>query len=465
VLFPTLNFGLFFLALFALVWSARENEWRKIILLAGSWVFYGAWDWRFVALLIGSAFVNWAAARLISRARWPWLGTVILALAVTTNLLVLGVFKYYGFFVSQAAGVLALVGWTHDLPFVRVILPVGVSFFTFQGVSYVVDVARGKLKPARLLDVMLLMSFFAHLVAGPIVRGSDLIPQFQSAPRLTREDASRGLVLIVWGLFKKVVIASQLAIILVDPVFLDPGGHGALDLLGGVYGYAIQIYCDFSAYSDMAIGLALLLGYRFPQNFDQPYRATSLQDFWRRWHISLSSWLRDYLYIPLGGSRGGLGFVCRNLFLTMLLGGLWHGAAWNFVIWGALHGLGLCAERLIRAWWPKLKTGPVLGWLLTFHFVCLGWIFFRAESFQSALDLILRLFTARGGAQLLTPYAVLLIGAGLLVNLAPSGWLETMARRAARLPAPVYAIAIALAVLAIDAERPAGVAPFIYYQF
>jgi len=465
MLFPTLNFGLFFLALFAFVWAQRDNEWRKIILLVGSWVFYGAWDWRFVALLIGSAFINWALARLIALTRGSWLRTAVLILAVAANLGVLGFFKYYGFFLSQAAGMLALVGWTRDLPFLRVILPVGVSFFTFQGISYVVDVARGKLQPARLLDVMLLMSFFAHLVAGPIVRGSDLIPQFQQVPRLTRADASRGLFLIVWGLFKKVVIASQLATTLVDPVFLDPASHGSLDLLGGVYGYAIQIYCDFSAYSDMAIGLALLLGYRFPQNFDQPYRASSLQDFWRRWHISLSSWLRDYLYIPLGGSRGGTWFVCRNLFLTMLLGGLWHGASWNFVIWGALHGVGLCGERLARQWWPKLKPGPVIGWILTMHFVCLGWIFFRAESFQSALDLIAGLFSLRGGTELLTPYAALLIAAGLLLNLTPPGWLEMLARRAARLPAPVYAVALAFAVLTIDAERPAGVAPFIYYQF
>ena len=297
MLFPTMVFGIFFLVVYATAWSLNaENERRKQFLLLASWVFYAWWDWRFVGLLIISALLNWFVARAIGRSedvkRRRWL----VALGVVINLTILGFFKYYGFFVEQLGDILKLVGWERDLPLLHVILPIGISFFTFQGMSYVIDVHRGKCAPARsLLDVMLLMSFFPHLVAGPIVRASDLLPQFATAPRLNRQMAMHGLLLIAWGLFKKTVIASELASNVVDPAFFDPTAYGAVDLVAAAYGYAVQIYCDFSAYSDIAIGVAALLGYRFPRNFDQPYRASSLQEFWRRWHISLSSWLRDYL--------------------------------------------------------------------------------------------------------------------------------------------------------------------------
>jgi alginate O-acetyltransferase complex protein AlgI len=464
MLFPTLTFALFFLALFTLVWLQSDNEWRKIALLAGSWVFYGAWDWRFVALLIGSAGLNWLCARRVAasegRTRRAWLVGGVVA-----NLSILCLFKYYGFFVQQAQDWLSVVGWVRDLPLLKIILPVGVSFFTFQGISYLVDVSRGKLPPAKLLDVMLLMSFFAHLVAGPIVRAADLLPQFAEKPTLDRKTASMGLALIAWGLFKKVIIASQLATELVDPVFFDPSTHSAGDMLAAIYGYAVQIYCDFSAYSDMAIGLAALLGYRFLPNFDQPYRAGSLQEFWRRWHISLSSWLRDYLYIPLGGNKGGLFAQCRNLFVTMVLGGLWHGASWNFIIWGALHGGALTAERLGRTFAPWFKPPRLVGILLTFHVVCLGWIFFRADSFEAARQVFATLAAGDWSVSTLTPFAALLIGLGLLMQFTPSGGLPALAKTAQRLPAPVYGLAFALVLLVIDAQRPAGVAPFIYYQF
>ena len=464
MLFPTLTFGLFFLALFALVWLQRDNEWRKIVLLAGSWIFYGAWDWRFVALLIASAGLNWLCARQVAategRPRRAWLVG-----GVAANLTILCVFKYYGFFLHQAQDWLGVVGWVRDLPLLKIILPVGVSFFTFQGISYLVDVSRGKLPPAKLLDVMLLMSFFAHLVAGPIVRAADLLPQFARKPVLDREAASMGLALIAWGLFKKVVIASQLSTELVDPVFFDPSAHSAPDMLAAIYGYAVQIYCDFSAYSDMAIGLAALLGYRFLPNFDQPYRSASLQEFWRRWHISLSSWLRDYLYIPLGGNKGGLFAQCRNLFVTMVLGGLWHGASWNFVIWGTLHGGALTVERVGRAFIPWFKPPRLIGVIATFHVVCLGWIFFRADNFQSAGQVFAALAGHDWSVSLLTPFTALLIAVGLLMHAVPAGGLPALARAAQRLPAPAYGVAFALALLVIDAQRPNGVAPFIYYQF
>jgi alginate O-acetyltransferase complex protein AlgI len=443
---------------FALVWSVRSNEWRKLLLLVASWVFYGAWDWRFVPLLIASALINGGLAWVVSGRRW------LLTLGVVANLAILGFFKYFGFFADQAFSVMALAGYQPHVAIMQVVLPIGVSFFTFQGISYLVDVAKGRVAPARMLDILLLMSFFPHLVAGPIVRAADLVPQLQATPRLNRGMVSMGLLLIVWGLFKKAVIASELATQFVDPVFSAPALHSRADLVLAAYGYAVQIYCDFSAYSDMAIGIAALLGYRFPRNFDQPYRAASLQDFWRRWHISLSRWLRDYLYIDaLGGNRGGR--VYRNLFLTMLLGGLWHGAAWTFVIWGALHGGALAVERAwAQAALPRLPRWAAI--VLTFHVVVLGWIFFRAASFADALAYLGGIVSpATEGAITITPLVALLIAFGLLIHALPHNGMPRLATALRSLPVPVAATALASVMLLVDAMRFEGTAPFIYFRF
>ena len=468
MLFPTLAFGVFFLFVYFTSWSLdRENGRRKLFLLLASWFFYAQWDWRFVGLLILSAVLNWGVAALIARSdddsRRKWL----VGLGVAFNLLVLGFFKYYGFFIEQAGELLAQFGWGRDLPLLQVILPVGISFFTFQGISYVVDVHRRKTPVARsLLDVMLLMSFFPHLVAGPIVRASDLLPQFDRTPRLTREMATHGLLLIVWGLFKKTVIASELSVRLVDPVFFDPTAYGTLDMMAAVYGYAVQIYCDFSAYSDMAIGTAALLGYSFPRNFDQPYRAGSMQSFWRRWHISLSSWLRDYLYVPLGGGRKGLVSSSINVFITMVLGGLWHGAAWTFLAWGALHGGVQVVERIGRAAFGDRRViHPVLGVLITFHIVCLGWILFRAENFDMAMQVLTGLGRWWQPTVMLTPMLLTLIVGGLAMHWLPPRAIEGMAERLKTAPSLTLALMLGVAFLLVEAVRPDGVAPFIYFQF
>jgi D-alanyl-lipoteichoic acid acyltransferase DltB (MBOAT superfamily) len=469
MLFPTLTFGLFFLAVFAATWSARSNEWRKLLLLVASWVFYGAWDWRFVPLLILSALINWGAACLVARSADAVARRRLVTAGVAINLAILGFFKYFDFFADQALSLMALAGYHQDPALMQVILPVGVSFFTFQGISYLVDVSKRRVAPAPMLDILLLMSFFPHLVAGPIVRAADLVPQLHSTPRLNRGMVSMGLLLIVWGLFKKAVIASELATQFVDPVFAAPEAHSQLDLVLAAYGYAVQIYCDFSAYSDMAIGIAALLGYRFPRNFDQPYRARSLQDFWRRWHMSLSSWLRDYLYIDaLGGNRGGRFRVYRNLILTMLLGGLWHGAAWTFVIWGALHGTVLAIERAwSRASWSTAAALP--GWagvLVTFHVVTLGWIFFRAASFGQALAYLGGIVAPVGeGATTVTPLVVVLILLGLAIHAAPGDAMRRAAERIRALPAPMVAGGMVALMLAVDAMRYEGIAPFIYFRF
>ncbi|RZJ93882.1 MAG: MBOAT family protein [Brevundimonas sp.] len=472
MLFPTLAFGVFFLFVYFISWSLdRENGRRKVFLLLASWFFYAQWDWRFVLLLIASAVLNWAVAALIVR-REPDKRKWLVGLGVAANLVILGFFKYYGFFVEQMVDLLAGFGWERDLPLLQIVLPVGISFFTFQGISYVVDVHRGKTPPAKsLLDVLLLMSFFPHLVAGPIVRASDLLPQFDRAPRINREIATHGLLLIVWGLFKKTVIASELATRLVDPVFFDPAAHSALDIAGAVYGYAVQIYCDFSAYSDMAIGIAALLGYSFPRNFDQPYRASSMQSFWRRWHISLSSWLRDYLYVPLGGGKKGLASSCLNVMITMLLGGLWHGAAWTFIAWGALHGSVQVVERLGRAALGKTAEGAdrriIPGWLgvvITFHIVCLGWILFRAETFGMALQMLEGLGRA-GPVTMVTPFLLTLIVGGLAMHFLPPRAVEGVAAWMKPAPSLTLGVLIGIAILLVEAMRPEGVAPFIYFQF
>ncbi|MFN4296735.1 MAG: MBOAT family O-acyltransferase [Brevundimonas sp.] len=467
MLFPTLGFGIFFLFVYFTAWSLdRENGRRKIFLLLASWFFYAQWDWRFVGLLIASAILNWGVAALIASSDSPGRRKWLVGLGVALNLTILGVFKYYGFFVEQAIELLNQFGWERDAPLLQIVLPIGISFFTFQGISYVVDVHRGKTPPARsLVDVMLLMSFFPHLVAGPIVRASDLLPQFDRVPRLTREMAALGLLLIAWGLFKKTVIASELAVRLVDPVFFDPSAYGALDIAAATYGYAVQIYCDFSAYSDMAIGLAALLGYSFPRNFDQPYRAASLQQFWRRWHISLSSWLRDYLYVPLGGGRKGLVSSCINIMITMLLGGLWHGAAWTFIAWGALHGAVQAVERV----WRHFREGKAglphwLGVIVTFHIVCLGWILFRAESFDLAMQMLEGL-TRMAPVMVLTPFLLALIVGGIAMHWLPPRAVEGLAVRVKEAPAITMGVLIGIMILVVEAMRPEGVAPFIYFQF
>ena len=465
MLFPTLDFAIFFLVAFVLIWAASpSNEWRKILLLLGSWVFYGAWDWRFVALLIASAVINWGAARLIYDAESRARQKLIVTIGVIANLGILGFFKYYDFFLEQAGVVLADLGFARDLPLLQIVLPVGVSFFTFQGMSYLIDVYRGRIRAESLLDITLLMSFFPHLVAGPIVRGADLLPQFKQTPKLNRDMVAMGLLLIVWGLFKKAVVASELSVNLVDPVFFDPSAHSSLDLTLAAYGYAVQIYCDFSAYSDMAIGIAALFGYRFPRNFNQPYRASSLQDFWRRWHISLSSWLRDYLYIGLGGNRGGVGAQSRNIMLTMLLGGFWHGAKWTFLIWGAIHGVAQVIETLWR------KTGAPglprpLAILVTFHIVTLGWIFFRAESFDAAIVYLEGISSGVWTNGMTTPLLAGLIALGMAFHFTPPLLAQNIALRLRHMPAPLFGLLIAAAIVMIDAMRYEGVAPFIYYQF
>lgn len=469
MLFPTIDFFVFFACVAALMaLLGRNHEARKAVLVAASYAFYAMWNWRFCGLLAISSLISFAAGRAIAAAPLPARRALVKNIAVSLHLGLLGVFKYFDFFVGNANAALRALGLHHELPFVEILLPVGISFFTFHGISYVVDVYRGDVPVCRRLrDMLLYLAFFPQLVAGPIVRAAKFLPQLY-APSTQPFDLPRASLLILGGLIKKTILANYLATDLVDPVFADPVHATSLDLLFGIYGYAAQIYCDFSAYSDMAIGLAALLGYHFPENFNQPYRSTSLQDFWRRWHISLSSWLRDYLYISLGGNRGGAWGTMRNLAITMLLGGLWHGAAMKFVAWGALHGAGLAAERAARPWLARLPAWR--GWnylagLAVFHFVCLAWLFFRADDFQTALLYLQGMAQGTPGSSQLTPFTLGLLGISLSLHVVPRDIQGRLGAGLANTPIWLLGTACGLVIACISAAGPEGVAPFIYFQF
>ena len=469
MLFPTVEFAVFFVVVLTGSWLLmhRRTAWKTFMVIA-SYVFYGAWDWRYTLLLAGATVVNQLVARAMGRTTDDRTRRIQLAVGVAANLGVLGWFKYYGFFVSSARNALGEFGITPPLPLLEILLPVGISFFTFQAMSYVIDVYRRQVDVAPWLDVFVYLAFFPQLVAGPIVRGSEFLPQLRE-PRDPRAiPAVRAFGLILAGLFKKVVIANALATSLVDQVFANPEAHGAGETLIAIYAYAVQIYADFSGYTDIAIGVALLLGFSFPQNFDAPYTALSLRDFWRRWHMTLSRWLRDYLYIPLGGSAGGTVATMGALIATMVLGGLWHGAAWTFVIWGAIHGVGMAIERLTGQ--GVISTdgmSAVEVWtrrLVTFHVVCFGWVFFRAGSFSDALTVFGQL-AQPGDAALVTGGVLVLIAIGIGFQYVPKELGARLEVAVGRLrPVPV-GLALGAALLFVDALGPEGIAPFIYFQF
>ena len=474
MLFPTLGFALFFAIVYPVCWglARRSTAWRGFV-LAVSYVFYGAFDWghsfvglQYTALLAVSTLVNAALARGIRRAL-P--GSVARRLALASGLLFnLGIlvwFKYALFLAQTGNDLLRWMEVADRLPLVKMALPVGISFFTFQALSYLVDVYRG-LAPVATLDFAVYLAFFPHVVAGPIVRAIEFVPQLARERRLTKTDASRAAWLIGGGLFKKVVVSSYLAASLVDPVFGAPERFSALEILAATYGYAVQIFADFSGYTDMAIGLALLLGIRFPQNFDRPYAAASIQDFWRRWHMTLSRWLRDYLYIPLGGSRKGSLRTYINLLLTMTLGGLWHGASLTFVAWGLWQGLGLAVERAVGYGGRR----QILGRLITFHFICLGWILFRAqgpglEGFRLAGTLLARLATAWTAPPASVMGPLLVAGGMILWQQLPGRALAGAERGFGRLPLIVQGAALGVFIFLCMMLGPRGVAPFIYFQF
>jgi D-alanyl-lipoteichoic acid acyltransferase DltB (MBOAT superfamily) len=358
-------------------------RWQNRMLLAASCVFYGAWDYRFLGLLAFSTAIDYVVGLLLYHSESPRRRKTLLAFSIVANLSILCLFKYFNFFADSAAALSASLGLSLPAAHLNVILPLGISFYTFHAMSYTIDIYRRQLTPVRSFpDYMLFVLFFPQLVAGPIARARDLMPQVTQPRTVRLEQVMGGLWLVLWGYFKKMVVADNLAA-LVNPVFASPSASGGGQCLLAVYAFAFQIYCDFSGYTDIARGLGKLMGFELALNFNLPYLARNPSEFWQRWHISLSSWLRDYLYVPLGGNRGGRLLTYRNLMLTMLLGGLWHGANWTFILWGTYHGLLLCGHRLLfggREGAAK-PGGPVKDFLarvLMFHLVCFGWLIFRA---------------------------------------------------------------------------------------
>ncbi len=482
MLFPTVTFAVFFLVVYVANWLTmpRPRLWRWTI-LAASFLFYGWWDWRFVLLLVAAALGNqFLAARLAAvrgdpgARRRPAAARAWLAVAVAANLAVLGLFKYYDFFAASLDELLSAFGLSPSFPLLDLVLPVGISFLTFRMLTYVVDVARGGLDPVPLLDFAVYVAFFPYLLAGPIARAAEFLPQLRG-PRDPRSvDAARAFRLIVGGLAKKVLIADYLATHLVNGLFAAPEQYSSWETLIGIYAYAVQIYCDFSGYTDIALGVALLLGFELPENFAAPYTARSVREFWRRWHITLSTWLRDYLYIPLGGNRGGRRKTTRNLMVTMLLGGLWHGAAWTYVLWGGLHGAALVVEhgaedRRRRTGLPdpgadRLGQGATAARHLPLRRLRLGRLPRRLRRRRRGRP---RPAGHRPGelGDAVTPLLLALVAFGIGMQFVPRGLMERFDAGLSRAGWVAQGLCLAGALFLIDFLGPQGVAEFIYFGF
>ena len=473
------NSGLFlflfvaFLSVYLLL--RRTTTLRILYVVAFSLFFYYKSSGVYFLLLVFAAVSDYLIAHAIARTdnqqhkrRW-------VAASVAINLGMLGYFKYTNFFIDIANNIVG-AGF---LDFQNIFLPVGISFFVFQSMSYTIDVYRGEIKPLnRWIDYIFYLSFFPQLVAGPIVRAKDFIPQIRKPVEVSEPMFGRAIGLIIIGLIKKAIISDYISLNFVDRVFDEPALYSGFECLMGIYGYALQIYCDFSGYSDMAIGIALLLGFQFPKNFDAPYKSATITEFWRRWHISLSSWLRDYLYISLGGNRKGKVRTYVNLLLTMVLGGLWHGAAVRFVLWGALHGVALALHKMWMAIipWAKAKgedMNPifrVLGWLLTFNVVCLGWLLFRAEDMQTVQVMLYQIannFNAAIIPQVVEGYKAVvgLIVLGYFMHFIPEKIDQDLMRKVGGASFWWQVAMLVLTAWCVMQVKSSDIQPFIYFQF
>lgn len=468
MLFVEARFLFFFLAVFGVHWALRSPTLRKAWLLGASYTFYAAWDWRFLGLILVSTLVDFGVGRALRTEQRPGARRAWLVASCATNLGMLGFFKYFNFFIGSASALLSTLGLHPGDHTLQILLPVGISFYTFQTLSYTIDVYRRDLEPVgSLLDFALFVGFFPQLVAGPIVRAGHFLPQL-AKPRTWDTVAFRSCcTLFLVGFIKKACLADGVAP-MVDQVFADPGRYDLLGLWTGVLLYSVQLYGDFSGYSDMAIATAGLLGYHLRLNFDFPYFARSITDFWNRWHISLASWLRDYVYVSLGGGRGPRWAAVRNLMITMGLVGLWHGAAWNFVAFGLFHGLLLVGHR---EWAARVREGsPVrrlfrfLGTPLTFYAVALSMVLFRAEDGERMRVLFEGLLLGQAqGSRGVDPWWLVLWAVCVLAHF--TAWKRPFGRPDERLPGWAYAAGLGFAAALAVAFMPAGYRPFIYFQF
>jgi alginate O-acetyltransferase complex protein AlgI len=462
MIFTEARFFVFFGIAFFVYWALKPNAARKIWLLGCSIVFYAAWDWRFLGLVLVTIVQTYIATLLLAGTDRSGPRRAILATSASLALLTLGYFKYYNFFIDSLSAIIPLGAFAKSI-----ILPVGISFYTFHALSYLIDTYRRKIDPTKnIIDVSLYVLFFPQLVAGPIVRATDLLLQMQHARSFEVASARYFIGIFLIGYFKKAVISDGLAP-LVDVFFANPGGFGAGDMLTAVFFYTVQIYCDFSGYTDMAIAIAGLLGYRLKPNFNHPYLASNLIEFWRRWHISLSSWLRDYVYVSLGGNRGGYFFQIRNIVITMLLGGLWHGASWTFVVWGAVHafGLAVCHTVLYFRSEPRrqITKYSLAGNMLTFLFVSAAWVLFRSPDFATAMAIFGRL--AIPGLPTLMAWWLLVPFVAFLTFAHVTAYRYDLAAMLAKQNNETFALSVGAAVAIIIPLISLDVVPFIYFQF
>ncbi len=455
-----------FMAVYSLVY--KHNKLKNIYLTLFSIFFYYKSSGLYFILLIITAIVDYNLAKQIARTEIKQRRTLFLVLSLIVNIGMLIYFKYTNFFLGMFYDIV-------NKPFdpLNIFLPVGISFFTFQSLSYTIDIYRRNIEPVKdISEFAFFVTFFPQMVAGPIVRASVFLPQVRKTPHVSKADFGKAIFLICIGLFKKAIISDYISLNFVDRIFDNPGLYTGLENLFGVYGYALQIYCDFSGYTDMAIGIALMMGYKLPINFDSPYQSASITEFWRRWHISLSSWLRDYLYISLGGNRIGKIRTYFNLMITMLLGGLWHGAALRFVIWGALHGIGLAFEKFINSVIniPKNKLTRILGIFITFHFVCFAWIFFRADS-MTVVNAMLTQITTDFHPEILAdfikgyPYVLMLMVVGFILHFIPSDVENSAQQLVIKSPFVLKVAYLLVIVFVVVQIKSSEIQPFIYFQF
>ena len=470
------NTGLFLFLFVGFIWIyrllARRDTLRIYFVILFSLYFYYKSSGLCFLLLLFVALSDYSLGRLLGWVSWKWMRRFFVLMSMAVNLGMLCYFKYTNL----------LLGTIADFPRepfepLDIVLPIGISFFTFRSLSYIIDVYRRQMSPVTSLrDYVFYLSFFPPLAAGPVVRAKDFVPQIHRPLEITPMLLGEGLFLVMCGLIKKVVISDYISVNFVDRIFDNPMLYTGFENLMGVYGYTLQIYCDFSGYSDMAIGIALLMGYRFKINFDSPYKSGSITEFWRRWHISLSSWLRDYLYISLGGNRRGKIRTYFNLFITMVLGGLWHGASWLFVIWGAWHGVLLIVHKVYRRIFPVAKDdrpGIIRHFfhvLLTFHVVAAGWIFFRSPSLDVAGQIFTQIFTnfrPEAIPSFVSGYAVIFVAlvVGYLLHFAPHRWSQWLQRELSWSPLVVKAAILALVLFFVLQVRSSELVPFIYSQF
>ena len=474
MLFTSGSYLIFLAIVFFVYWLLTPNRsLRVLVLLAASYYFYALWNPKLLSILFLISTADFLIARGIGASRNASVRKLLLGASVLTDVGALVVFKYFNFFSASLAELFGKLGHQiTPLLFTRLALPLGLSFITFRSLSYTIDVYRRTSEPSNnYFQYLAFVAFFPTVIAGPLVRAKDLLPQFNERTRLTSEDGARAIFLIMLGLVKKIAIANFLANNLVDRVFDQPQLYSSVESLAAIYGYALQIYCDFSGYTDIAIGSALLLGFKLPINFNSPYRAGSIVEFWRRWHITLSDWLRDYVYISIGGLRKRRFNLYRNLILTMLIAGLWHGAAWTFVLWGGLHGLGLSATHMWEAHRRKRKRKPRREWwakalcvFATFHFVCLAWVLFRAGSLRQTWEVLKRLGAMQFATSNLATPVLAILALGYLSHWVPLRAFEKVNKGWHLLPSPVQAVLILSVAFALYYVSSTNV-QFIYGNF